>query len=95
MDLPIDDAIAIQEALKPLGYAVCGYHAGSVVTIELLPGRTLPYRESPDYPGGIADVGTNEQPDNGLHGTEWRLIHENKPPFIRAQVRVVGFGQGD
>jgi hypothetical protein len=67
MDLPVYEAVRIQEVLRPLGYAVCGYHAGSVVTVELLPGRTLPYRESPDYPGGIAGVGMNE-PDNSLAG---------------------------
>jgi hypothetical protein len=67
MDLPVYEAVRIQEVLRPLGYAVSGYQAGPVVTVELLPGRTLPYRKSPDYPVGIADVGMNE-PDNSLTG---------------------------
>jgi hypothetical protein len=71
---PVNEAMKIQEAFKPLGYMVHGYRDGWVtksrlVTVELRTDGARPYRKRLDYPGDICDVGVNE-PDNGLHGAE-------------------------
>jgi hypothetical protein len=69
MELPLERAMRIQEALKPLGYAVHGFTEDGLVTVVLRPGWTFPYRKSSDIPGEIGDVGVKE-PDNGLQSAK-------------------------
>jgi hypothetical protein len=53
MTLPLEKAMEIQKALKPLGYAVHGYRnsrcsENGLVTIDLFPGETFPFRKDSD-----------------------------------------------
>jgi hypothetical protein len=74
MILPIEEAIKIQDALKPLGYMVHGFRDGrcsesGLVTIELRPGGAFPFRKDMNITTEIGDVGFNE-PDDSFKGTE-------------------------
>jgi hypothetical protein len=67
MNMPIEEAVRIQKALKPLGYMVHGYRDDRVsenglVTVDLRPGGTFPFRESPNVPCEVGDVGVDESP---------------------------------
>jgi hypothetical protein len=53
MMLPLEKAMEIQKALKPLGYAVHGYRdsrcsGNGLVTIDLRPEGTFPFRKDPN-----------------------------------------------
>jgi hypothetical protein len=74
MKLPLEEAMRIQEALKPFGYVVYGYRdsectENNLVAIDLHYGGAFPFRKSPNVPGEVGDIGLNES-DNGLQCAE-------------------------
>jgi hypothetical protein len=74
MNMPIDEAARIQEALKPLNYKVTGFRNGDCnkyggIVIYLR--HHIPvFRENPDVAVLIDEPGSIDEPTHGFQGTE-------------------------